>query len=165
MLSAVPGPVAMSAEDWEVQIDGLVGRPQRFDHAAWLALPRTAEARDFRCVQGWGAEDLSWEGVRVAEVLRRAEPLQEGRFVTFHAYGGTYTDTLTMAQAMEVETLLADRLDGEPLPGAHGGPLRLVIPSQVGYKNVKWVVRLEVTAERAEGYWQRNGYPAEAPVS
>ena len=91
--------------------------------------------------------------------------MTQGQFVTFHAYGGSYTDSLALAEAQEPETLLADRLDGAPLPAAHGGPLRLVIPSQLGYKNVKWVVRLEVTASRAEGYWERTGgYPAEAPV-
>ena len=74
--------------------------------------------------------------------------------------------SLALAEARAPETLLADSLDAAPLPAAHGGPLRLVVPSQLGYKNVKWVVRLEVTATRAQGYWERNGdYPSEAPVS
>ena len=142
-----------------------MGRPQRFDRAAWLALPRTAEVRDFRCVQGWGAEHLDREGCAGREVLALAEPSREGRLWTFHAHGGTHTHTLTMAQALEQETLLADRLDGGAVAGRARRTAGALYPPQVGYKNVKWAVRLEVTTERAEGYWQRNGYPAEVPVS
>ena len=158
-------PPALSVADWQLVVDGLVATPLQLDRAAWLALPRTTETRDFHCVEGWSVDKLGWSGVSVAELLRRAAPQAQGQFVTFHAFGGSYSDSLTLAEAQAPDTLMADSLDGRPLPAAHGGPLRLVIPSQLGYKNVKWVVRLEVTATRAEGYWERNGdYPSEAPV-
>ena len=73
-------------------------------------------------------------------------------------------DSLSLEQALEPTTLLADALDGVPLPADHGGPIRLVIPTQLGYKNVKWVVRLEITDKPAEGYWEQRGYPRNAPV-
>ncbi len=154
----------MAAADWVVVVDGLVENKLHLDRTAWLALPRTQETRDFHCVEGWSVGHLGWEGVRVADLLNLAKPQAQGQFVTFYAYTGVYSDSLTLAEARAPETLLADSLDGKPLPPDHGGPLRLVIPSQLGYKNVKWVVRLEVTSMRAEGYWERNGYPAEAPV-
>ena len=101
----------------------------------------------------------------MADLLSAAGPQAGARFITFHAHDGVYTDTLGLEQALAPETLLADRLDGAPLPPDHGGPLRLVVPTQLGYKSVKWVVRLELTAERAQGYWESHGgYPAEAPV-
>lgn len=165
VLNIENGPPAVAAADWVVEVDGLVESRLRLDRTAWLALPRTQETRDFQCVEGWSVDNLGWEGVRVSELLSRARPQPGGQFVTFHAFDGTYTDSLTLAEAQAPETLLADTLDGRPLPAAHGGPLRLVIPSQLGYKNVKWVVRLEVTATRAQGYWESNGYPAEAPVA
>jgi hypothetical protein len=144
VLNVEKGPPEGAAAAWVIEVDGLVENKVRLDHTAWLALPRTQETRDFHCVEGWSVGDLGWEGVRVAELLSMARPQTAGKFVTFHA----------------------DTLDGEPLPTEHGGPLRLVIPSQLGYKNVKWVVRLEVTAARAVGYWERGGaYPAEAPVA
>ena len=165
VLNIESGPPAVSAVDWQLTVDGLVTTPLQLDHAAWQTLPRATETRDFHCVEGWSVDHLRWSGVAVAELLRRAEPLAQGRFVTFHAYGGDYSDSLTLAEAQAPDTFLADSLDGAPLPAAHGGPLRLVIPTQLGYKNVKWVVRLEVTATRAQGYWESNGaYPAEAPV-
>ena len=166
VLNVENGPPEGAAAAWVVEVDGLVENKVRLDRTAWLALPRTQETRDFHCVEGWSVGDLGWEGVQVAELLSLATPQATGQFVTFHAYGSTYLDALTLAEAQAPETLLADRLDGAPLPTEHGGPLRLVIPSQLGYKNVKWVVRLEVTAARATGYWERGGaYPAEAPVA
>jgi DMSO/TMAO reductase YedYZ molybdopterin-dependent catalytic subunit len=164
VLNVEDGPPPVAAPDRVLEVDGLVERTMRLDRTAWLALPRTQETRDLYCVEGWSVADLDWEGVRVSELLSRAGPRPDGRFVTFHAYDGTYTDTLTLAEAQAPDTLLADTLDGRALPAEHGGPLRLVIPSQLGYKNVKWVVRLEVTATRARGYWERRGYPAEAPI-
>jgi DMSO/TMAO reductase YedYZ molybdopterin-dependent catalytic subunit len=166
VLNVESGPPRVAAASWLVTVDGLVDSPQRLDRSAWLALPRARETRDFHCVEGWSVNRLGWEGVRVADLLALAKPQTAGQFVTFHAYGPAYTDSLTLAEAQAPETLLADSLDGAALPPAHGGPLRLVIPSQLGYKNVKWVVRLEVTSTRAQGYWEQNGdYPAEAPVA
>ena len=166
VLNVEDGPPPVAAANWVLEVDGLVESPLHLERGAWLALPRIQETRDFHCVEGWSVDHVGWEGVRVADLLAQARPQAAAQFVTFHAYGGTYTDSLTLAEANAPETLLADTLDGAPLPGAHGGPLRLVIPSQLGYKNVKWVVRLELTATRAQGYWERNGdYPAEAPVA
>ena len=166
VLNVEDGPPPVAAASWVLEVDGLVEFPLHLERGAWLALPRTQETRDFHCVEGWSVDQLGWEGVRVSDLLTQAKPQAAAQFVTFHAYGGTYTDSLTLAEANAPETLLADTLDGAPLPGAHGGPLRLVIPLQLGYKNVKWVVRLELTATRTQGYWERNGdYPAEAPVA
>jgi DMSO/TMAO reductase YedYZ molybdopterin-dependent catalytic subunit len=166
VLNVENGPPEGAVAAWVVEVDGLVENKVRLDRTAWLALPRTQETRDFHCVEGWSVADLGWEGVRVAELLSLAKPQATGQFVSFHAYGTTYLDTLTLAEAQAPETLLADTLDGAPLPADHGGPLRLVVPSQLGYKNVKWVVRLEVTETRAVGYWEQDGaYPAEAPVA
>jgi len=159
VLNVESGPPGVAAPDWVLSVDGLIENPVRLDRTAWEAMPRTGETRDFHCVEGWSIDRLRWEGVRVADVLRRAVPRPEGRFVTFHAYGGSYADSLTLDEALAPATLLADTVEGVPL--------RLVIPSQLGYKNVKWVVRLEVTARRATGYWEmerHGGYPAEAPV-
>jgi DMSO/TMAO reductase YedYZ molybdopterin-dependent catalytic subunit len=55
-------------------------------------------------------------------------------------------------------------LDGRALPADHGGPVRLAVPKQLGYKSVKWVTRIEVTDRPVDGYWEQRGYPANAPV-
>jgi len=151
-------------EKWVITVDGLVEKPLTIDFATWQKLARKEELVDFHCVEGWSVDNLTWGGVSPSVLLARAKVRPEGQFVTFHAYGGRYTDSLPLADATGPQTLLADTLDGEPLPADHGGPVRLVIPSQLGYKNVKWVDRLEVTATQAIGYWEQSGYPVNAPI-
>jgi DMSO/TMAO reductase YedYZ molybdopterin-dependent catalytic subunit len=151
-------------EKWVITVDGLVDKPLTVDYATWRELARKDELVDFHCVEGWSVDNVTWGGVPPVVLLARAKVRPEGKFVTFHAYGGRYTDSLPLADATGPQTLLADTLDGEPLPADHGGPVRLVIPSQLGYKNVKWVDRLEVTAAQATGYWEQSGYPVNAPV-
>ena len=88
-------------------------------------------------------------------------------YVAFHALGhagAEYLSSLPLDLVTAPDTLLADMLDGAPLPAKHGGPLRLVVPQQLGYKNVKWVVRIEVTEQLVPGYWEQRGYPENAPV-
>ena len=152
------------ASAWVVEVDGLVEQPLRVDHVAWAALPHVDETGDFHCVEGWSVDNLRWGGVAPRTLLDRAGVKPDGRFIAFHASGGTYVDSLSLEQALEPTTLLADALDGAPLPADHGGPVRLVIPTQLGYKNVKWVIRLEVTDKPVEGYWEQRGYPRDAPV-
>jgi DMSO/TMAO reductase YedYZ molybdopterin-dependent catalytic subunit len=152
------------AAAWVVRVDGLVEQPLLLDHAAWLALSRHEEKVTFTCVEGWSVDNVVWSGVTPATLLEKARVRPEGRFVTYHAYDGTYSDSLDLAEALDPETILADTIDGAPLPAEHGGPLRLVVPRQMGYKSVKWVVRIEVTARQERGYWERRGYPVQAPV-
>jgi sulfoxide reductase catalytic subunit YedY len=152
------------AEKWVLSVDGLVTRPLRLDHAAWSALARRSETADFECVEGWSVDRLRWAGVAPRTILDMAGLKPGATHVTFHALGGTYVDSLPLSLVDDAQTVLADTLDEKPLPDKHGGPLRLVVPRQLGYKNVKWVVRLEVTDHPVKGYWEQNGYPMDAPV-
>jgi len=162
--TAEGAPPAIPAARWTLTVDGLVGRPLTLTAADLAGLPRVAMTRDFPCVEGWTVDRVQWGGVRLGALLERAEPLAAATFVTFHAYDDAYTDSLTLQECRDPAVLLADRLDSRPLPREHGGPVRLVVPSQLGYKNVKWVVRVELTDHREGGYWERRGYPVEAPV-
>ena len=75
-----------------------------------------------------------------------------------------YLSSLPLDLVRDAQTLLADSLAAQPLPPEHGGPLRLVVPKQLGYKSVKWVERIELSAKIRTGYWEANGYPEDAPV-
>ena len=154
----------VAPEQWVVTVDGLVDKPLRLDHAAWSALPRRRETADFHCVEGWTVDRLRWGGVAPRTLLDMAGLQPTATHVNFHALGGTYADSLPLSLVDDAQTVLADTLDEQPLPDVHGGPLRLVVPKQLGYKNVKWVVRLEVTDHEVTGYWEQNGYPMDAPV-
>ena len=154
----------VSPGQWLVTVDGLVDKPLRLDHAAWSALPRRSETADFHCVEGWSVDRLRWGGVAPRTILDMAGLKPTATYVNFHAFGGTYADSLPLSLVDDAQTVLADTLDEQSLPDAHGGPLRLVVPKQLGYKSVKWVVRLEVTDHPVTGYWEQKGYPMDAPA-
>jgi DMSO/TMAO reductase YedYZ molybdopterin-dependent catalytic subunit len=152
------------AAQWVITVDGLVDRPLKIDHAMWSSLQRLDETVDFHCVEGWTVENVRWGGVAPAQLLEKAGVKPEGKFAVFHAYGGTYLSSVPLELVTAPQTLLADALNGEPLPAKHGGPVRLVVPAQLGYKNVKWVERIEITDAARAGYWEKRGYPEDAPA-
>jgi DMSO/TMAO reductase YedYZ molybdopterin-dependent catalytic subunit len=129
------------------------------------ALPRTELAADFHCVAGWSATGLRWEGVPFAAFYREVvEPrLRPGAEVTHLAFGGLdgYRSIVMLEDALGEDVLLAEHLDGRPLCGDHGAPLRLVSPRQYGFVNTKHLCRIELrTGEIGEqagpaSSWQR----------
>ena len=147
-----------------IKVDGLVETPLTVDHAAWTGLQRLTETVDFHCVEGWSVDDVRWGGVAPAVLLDQAGVRPEARYAVFHAYGGTYLSTVPLDLVRDAQTVLADSLNGDPLPAKHGGPLRLVVPDQLGYKSVKWVERIELTDSIRAGYWEERGYPEDAPI-
>ena len=152
-------------EKWVVKVDGLVDTPLTLDHTAWTGLQRMDETVDFHCVEGWGVDDVRWGGVAPSVLLDQAGVKPEAKYAVFYAYGGTYLSSLPLELIRDAQSMLADSLSGAPLPPKHGGPLRLVVPKQLGYKNVKWVERIELSDKIKTGYWEGNGYPEDAPVS
>lgn len=154
----------LTPEEWVVTVDGLVESPLTVDRATWAGLERKAETADFHCVEGWSVDDVRWGGVAPAVLLDQAGVKPEARYAVFHAHGGVYLSTLPLDLVRDSQSLLADSLSGAPLPPKHGGPLRLVVPKQLGYKSVKWVERIELTSQVKTGYWEGNGYPEDAPV-
>ena len=160
-VEAVP---QVPADQWQIEVDGLVDRPLTVDHAAWTSLARMEETVDFHCVEGWTVDDVRWGGVAASLLLEQAGVRPEGKWVVVHAESGEYFSSLPIELMTDPKTMFADTLAGQPLPPEHGGPLRLVVPVQLGYKNVKWVTRLEVTDKARAGYWEQRGYPEAAPI-
>ena len=152
------------AAEWVITVDGLVDQPLKIDHTTWSSLQRLDETVDFHCVEGWTVENVRWGGVAPARLLEKAGVKPEGKFAVFHARGGVYTSSVPLDLVTAAQTVLADTLNGEPLPAKHGGPVRLVVPDQLGYKNVKWVERIEITDAARAGYWEKRGYPEDAPI-
>jgi DMSO/TMAO reductase YedYZ molybdopterin-dependent catalytic subunit len=111
-------------------------------------LPRREIVADFHCVAGWTATDLRWEGVRFADFYRRyVEPaLEPGITVTHLAFEGLdgVASVVELRDALADDVLLADRLNGRPLDGDHGAPIRLVSPTQYGYMSTKHLCVVEV---------------------
>ncbi|HEV7678561.1 MAG TPA: molybdopterin-dependent oxidoreductase [Candidatus Dormibacteraeota bacterium] len=128
------------------------------------AFPNVAIKATFRCVTGWRVRDCVWRGVRVRDVVDAVGQNGKAKFVTFYSGDGVYTDSLTIAQARSDDAILCWELNGAPLIREQGMPLRLIYPDMYGYKNVKWVRRLEVKSGRDVGFWEQQGWEIEAYI-
>ena len=149
---------------WRLRIDGLVRQPQELRYDELLRLPRAEQTSDFHCVTGWTVNNVRWAGVRFQDLLALARPLPEAHAVRFVSAEVPYEDTLTLEQALRSDAMLAHAMDGRPLSRPHGAPVRVVLPAMYGYKNVKWVERIELVPRPADGFWEKLGYDRDAWV-
>jgi len=144
-------------ERWNFRVYGLVNSPFRLSWSEFNGLPKVDRTSDFHCVTRWSRFNNRWNGVAVQEILRRANPTPEAKFVLVHAEQG-FTANIPLADLDREEALLATHHDGEPLTGEHGFPLRLIVPHLYAWKSVKWVRGLELLDHDMPGFWEQNGY-------
>ena len=153
---------------WSVEVAGLVAKPRHWDIDDLVrGFPLEERLYRHRCVERW-AMAVPWTGFPLARFLTAHQPLSTARFVRFVSflrpeeapgqkeqtwYPWPYFEGLTMAEAMHDLTLLATGIYGKPMPPHHGAPLRLVVPWKYGYKSIKGIVRVELTAERPPTFW------------
>lgn len=134
-------PVSPAAASVEIRGTGV--ETARLDADLLSRLPRRELVADFHCVAGWSTRDLRWEGVLLRDLYAACGPA--GGCTHLRACGRDgYRAVLTLEDALADDVLIADRLDGRPLPLEHGGPWRIVSASQYGYKSVKHLCRLEL---------------------
>jgi len=149
---------------YRLRVDGAVDHPYELTFDQLAALPAVEVTRNFQCVTGWVVPNVTWTGVRLADVVDKASPRPGNAVVEFYSADGVYTDTLSGAQFAPSDVLLAYRLDGAPLSADRGGPVRLVVPEMYGYKSVKWVSRIRVTDKVEPGFWEVRGYGVNAYI-
>jgi DMSO/TMAO reductase YedYZ molybdopterin-dependent catalytic subunit len=115
-------------------------------------------------VTGWSVNAVHWEGIRPQTIIDLVRPTAAAKFVSLQSMEAPYIDQISMQQFREPDAMLARSMDGTPLTRSHGAPLRLVLPSMYGYKNVKWVRELRFDARQTPGYWEQRGYDTDAYV-
>jgi DMSO/TMAO reductase YedYZ molybdopterin-dependent catalytic subunit len=164
LVRSIEGTQHVDLRTWRLKIEGRVEKPLtlRFDEIR--ALPRKIQTRNFICVEGWGLDHQKWEGIHLKEILSKVKINPKAKFVSFYATGGQYSDSLSIQQALEPETMLAYRVNGKDLSPENGFPLRLVVPRMYAYKSVKWVERIVLTERQGVGYWEKFGYPSEGSI-
>ncbi len=140
----------VSAHGWTLQISGAVGTPFEISYDDLVAAPRTALPVTLECAEnpigGGLVSHAEWTGVALSSLLDRAQPLGEVRTVRFVAADG-FTRSIPLSKAKHADTLLAHALNGDRLPEKHGFPLRAIVPGWYGMDSVKWLQRIELTAE------------------
>ncbi|GAB2705801.1 molybdopterin-dependent oxidoreductase [Nocardia thraciensis] len=131
-----------------IEICGAVTEASTLSVADLAELPRQERKADFHCVAGWSATGLLWEGIPFGILYRtRIEPLLEpGAAISHVVFEGLdgIRSIVVLEDALADDVLIADRLDGRPLDGDHGAPMRLVSPSQYGYISIKHLCRIEL---------------------
>ena len=142
--------------DWRVEVDGLVARPSSFSLAELRSFPSRSQITQLTCEEGWSFI-AEWTGAPLSHVLRAVGALPQARYVVYYSIQRNWRQSIDMADALHPQTLLVYGMNGGELPMGHGGPLRLGLPRQLGYKNVKYITRLTVT-DSLEGVVKGGSY-------
>lgn len=129
-----------------------------------MALPQTSMTKDFQCVTGWRVDNVAWSGVLLRDIITAFGLAETGKALSFTAFDGAYTESLTMEQAMRPDVLVATSMLGGPISQEHGGPVRLVVAPMYAYKSIKWLDGIKSTADVQPGYWEVRGYDIDAWV-
>jgi DMSO/TMAO reductase YedYZ molybdopterin-dependent catalytic subunit len=129
--------------DWRLKIDGLVARPALLSLAELKSYPARTQITHQACEEGWSFI-AEWTGVPLSFVLNMVGARPEARYVVYFAFDDSW-DSIDMAEALHPQTLLAYGRNGEELPPDYGAPLRMKVPRQLGYKNVKFLSHITVT--------------------
>ncbi len=147
--------------DWSLRIDGLVKQPLALPLTALKALPQRTQITRHDCVEGWSAIG-KWQGPQLGMILAGAGLLPTARYVVFHCAdvleGSRYYESIDLIDAFHPQTILAWRMNDAPLNEAHGAPIRLRVERQLGYKQAKYVMRIELRATLAGLYGGGGGH-------
>jgi DMSO/TMAO reductase YedYZ molybdopterin-dependent catalytic subunit len=142
---------------WKLNVAGAVQKPGEFALAQIQTLPKVTQNTRHVCVEGWDVIG-SFSGARLSDFLTLIGADTAARFITVKC-ADDYYESLDMATALHPQTLLCYEMYGRPLTAEHGAPLRLTIPTKIGYKQAKWLTDLAVTNVLTQvGYWEDQGY-------
>jgi DMSO/TMAO reductase YedYZ molybdopterin-dependent catalytic subunit len=130
--------------DWRLTVEGMVARAASFSLAGLRSFPSRSQITHLACEEGW-SYIAQWTGVPLSHVLGVVGTLPQARYVVYRSFQSDWWDSIDMADALHPQTLVAYGMNGAELPVGNGGPLRLRVPRQLGYKNVKYITRLTVT--------------------
>jgi len=154
------GPVpACNPQSWDMRVYGATedGRDRRWTWDGFRSLPRIEIIADFHCVTKFSVLGVTWLGVPAADVLRAVPASARATHVMVWAEFG-YGANLPLDVFGAPDTLFATHREGKELTAEQGYPVRLVVPSRYGWKNVKWVRAIEYMIGDRRGFWEERGY-------
>jgi DMSO/TMAO reductase YedYZ molybdopterin-dependent catalytic subunit len=153
--SLAEAPVVDGAS-YRLKVGGRVAETHDWTLADLQALPEVSQVTRHVCVEGWSAIG-SWQGTPLSEFLARVGADTRAKYVWFECADG-YTNTIDMASALHPQTQMTFRFDHAILPRAYGFPIKIRMPTKLGFKQPKYVVAMHVTNEDRGGYWENQGY-------
>ena len=135
---------AANFTDWRLAVDGMVANPVSLSIADIKAMPYRNQITEVVCEEGWSYV-AEWIGTPLHEVLQTAEILPQARYIVYRSIEPDWWESIDMADALHPQTFLTWGMNDGDLPVGFGGPLRLRVPRQLGYKSVKYIVRITAT--------------------
>jgi len=162
--NSIKGPQEIDVESYTLRITGLVTNSTSYTYDEVLnRYQHYKKVVTLDCVEGWSVTIL-WEGMLVRDLLAEAGPLENAEVIIFHAYDG-YTTSLPIDYVMDNDILMAYKMNDVILPPERGFPFQLVAESKWGYKWVKWITEIELSADASyRGYWESRGYSNSADL-
>jgi DMSO/TMAO reductase YedYZ molybdopterin-dependent catalytic subunit len=146
----------VDGKTWKLEVSGLVDNKKPWTLDELNALSQVSQITRHVCVEGWSAIG-SWQGVQLSEFLKRIGADTRAKFIWFKCAEG-YTNTIDMPTALHPQTQMTLKFANQVLPRAYGFPMKIRIPTKLGFKNPKYVVAMEVTNTDRGGYWENQGY-------
>src|SRR4051794_3899071 len=129
---------------WRLTVDGMVARPASFTIPELKSYPSRSQITHLACEEGWSFI-AEWIGVPLSHLLNLAGTLPQARYVVYRSMEPFWADSIDMADALHPQTVVTYAMNGGDLPFGHGGPLRMRVPRQLGYKSLKYLNRITVT--------------------
>jgi DMSO/TMAO reductase YedYZ molybdopterin-dependent catalytic subunit len=130
--------------DWRLSVGGMVARPASLSLADLRSLPVRSQITEVVCEEGW-SYIAEWIGTPLAEVLNASGLLPQARYLVYYSIEPDWWESVDIAEALHPQTLLTWAMNDGDLPVSFGGPLRLRVPRQLGYKSVKFITRVTAT--------------------
>ncbi len=146
----------VDGDGWRLELSGLIENRKNWTLPQLRALPQQDQVTRHICVEGWSAIG-KWGGVPFGQFLRHIGADLSAKYVGFKCADDYFT-SIDMATALHPQTLMALSYDGQPLPPRYGFPMKLRMPTKLGYKNPKHIQAIFVTNAYPGGYWEDQGY-------
>ena len=132
--------------DWRLVVDGMVARPTSFSVDQLKSFPSRSQITETVCEEGWSYIS-EWNGVPLSYILNLVGAHPEAKYVFYFSIQPNWWESMDMADALHPQTFITYGMNGDDLPVGNGGPLRMKLPRQLGYKSVKFLNRLTVAAD------------------
>ncbi len=142
--------------DWKLEVSGLVDDKTPWTLQRLRTLPQESQITRHICIEGWSAIG-QWSGVPFRTFLQRVGADARARYIGFKC-ADRYYSSIDMATALHPQTILALDYGKDPLPVEYGFPLKLRVPTKIGFKNPKYIASLFVTNDYPGGWWEDQGY-------
>ncbi|MDH5186855.1 MAG: molybdopterin-dependent oxidoreductase [candidate division WOR-3 bacterium] len=156
--NSIKGPQRVNKDDYRLKITGLVDESKIYTYDEVINNHQHyKKVVSLDCVEGWSAKIL-WEGILVKDLINQSKPLSNAKIIIFHAHDG-YTTSFPIDYIMKNDIIMAYKMNNVTLPPERGFPFELVAESKWGYKWIKWITEIELSADTTyRGYWEKRGY-------